>query len=222
MARSGAADSTAGSAAGECAPLIARLTITPDNESAVLYDAIADTAVARRWLEMIAGGQEITGKHGRLVGARQPRFDSLRGSAEVLLEPRILQAEQSNSSILYGDRLILKLFRRCEAGVNPDVEVTSYLTSPLNFAHVPPVAGTIEYQRPGEAAVSVAVMQGFVANQGDAWRHTLARLDEFFKRVASLHSPDASLAPDEPLLATAEKIVPTVGGGIDWALFGRG
>ncbi len=155
---------------------------------------------------MIAGGQDIAGRQGRLVGARQERFDALRGSAAAVLEPRILQAEQSNSSIAYGDRLILKLFRRCESGVNPDVEVTSYLTGHLGFAHVPPVAGTIQYQRPGEAAMSLAVMQGFVANQGDAWRHTLARLDDFFKRVAALPTggrstaplPDAATLPDEP------------------------
>jgi maltose alpha-D-glucosyltransferase/alpha-amylase len=198
------------------APLIARLVITPDNEPAILYDAMGDAAVARIWLEMIAGGQQLSGKHGRLVGARQKRFGALRGSA--VLEPRILQAEQSNSSILYGDRLILKLFRRCLAGVNPDVEVTSYLTARLGFSHVPPVAGTIEYQRPGEAAISLAVMQGFVANQGDAWRHTLARLDDFFERVSALlpngqsepNLPDAAMVPDEPLLVTVERTVPAL------------
>jgi trehalose synthase-fused probable maltokinase len=218
LARSAAGEAPAGNVATSGAPLIARLVITPGDESAVLYDAMADAAVARRWLEMIAGGQEIAGRHGRLVGARQKRFDALRGMAAVPLEPRILQAEQSNSSILFGDRLILKLFRRCEAGVNPDVEVTSYLTTRLGFSHVPPVAGTIEYQRPGEAAVSLAVMQGFVANHGDAWRHTLARLNDFFKRVAALpgggrsgaNFPDEAIVPDEALLATAERAIPAL------------
>ena len=185
------------------ATIIARLNITPDNESALLYDAMDDVAVARRWLEIVAGRQEIAGRHGRLVGVRQTRFDSLRGSAAVPVEPRILQAEQSNSSILFGDRLILKLFRRCEAGVHPDVEVTSYLTGPLAFSHVPPVAGTIEYHRSGDAPVSLAVMQKFVANQGDAWRHTLVRLDDFLKQAVVLPIGER---PDGPLFDAAALI----------------
>jgi maltose alpha-D-glucosyltransferase / alpha-amylase len=194
-------------------PLIARLKITPDGEVAVLYDAMADTAVAALWLDLIAQGKQFAGAHGRLIGQRLDRFDAIAGRASTALEPKILSAEQSNSSISFGDRVILKLFRRLEAGVNPDVEVTSYLTGPLGFTNVPPVAGTIEYRRPGEAAISLAVLQGFVANQGDAWRHTLARLDGFFEQVKAIPAgtlPDAATLPAELPLVLAERKTPSV------------
>ncbi len=193
-------------------PAIARLKITPDGEDCVIFDAMGDVGLARRWLELIAGSEQIAGQHGRLVAERAARFDTLAGGAAASLEPKILAAEQSNSSIRYGDRLILKLFRRSELGLNPDVEVTGYLTGPLAFAHVPPVAGTIEYRRPGQQPASLAVLQGFVANQGDAWRHTLARLDEFFQRVGQLPAdtfPDAAQSPDAPPLVLAEQTTPT-------------
>jgi len=207
--------STAGGSAAKPSPPLARLTITPDGESAALVDAMADPLVAARWLEMIAGAETIAGQRGSLVATRLPRFDALRGAAGTVLAPEILAAEQSNSSVKYGDRLILKLFRRVEAGLNPDVEVTSYLTAKLNFAHVPAVAGTLEYRRPGRPAASLAVLQGFVANQGDAWQHTLSRVNEFFTQVTSLAAgkakgplPDHGLMPPGPPLVGAQKPLP--------------
>jgi trehalose synthase-fused probable maltokinase len=163
--------------------IIARLEIEPDGQTAAIYDPTGESAVARRWLELIAGAGDLLGLHGRIVTERLEHFDALAGAAPSALEPRLLGAEQSNSSTAYGDRLILKLFRRSEPGLNPDVEVTRHLTG-LGFAHVPPVAGSIEYCRPGEEPVSLAVLQGFVANRGDAWQHTLSRLDEYYHRVA--------------------------------------
>ncbi len=194
-------------------PIIAWLNVEPDGERCIIFDAMADRVLVRRWLELIARGEQIAGKHGRLVAERLGAFDKLAGPGGASLEPKILAAEQSNSSILYGDRLILKLFRRSQAGVNPEVEVTRHLTGCLGFAHVPPLAGTIAYERPGEPSASLAVLQGFIPNQGDAWRHTLARLDEFFLRVAALPAgtrPDPATLPDKLPLALAYEAAPRV------------
>ena len=153
---------------------------------------MADRVLVRRWLELIARGEQIAGKHGRLVAERLDAFRQAGGAGGASLEPTILAAEQSNSSILYGDRLILKLFRRSQAGVNPEVEVTRHLTGCLGFAHVPPLAGTIAYERPGEPSASLAVLQGFIPNQGDAWRHTLGspgRILPAGRGLAGRHSP---------------------------------
>ena len=62
------------------------------------------------------------------------RHDSLAGTL-------LLKGEQSNTSIVYGDRLILKFFRRVGEGLNPDVEVGRFITEKTSFAHVPPLAG---------------------------------------------------------------------------------
>ncbi len=63
----------------QAGPLLALVTITHlDNESARLVDAMADAAIAQRWLELIAKEEEIAGRHGSLVGTRLPRLDALR------------------------------------------------------------------------------------------------------------------------------------------------
>ena len=86
--------------------------------------------------------------------------------------------------MLFGEHLILKLYRRVEMGTNPDVEIAAYLTE-HGFAHTAALAGAIEYRRPGEPPWTLAALQAFVPNQGDAWRHMLARMDEFLTQHAA-------------------------------------
>ncbi|MGH9639148.1 MAG: maltose alpha-D-glucosyltransferase, partial [Bryobacteraceae bacterium] len=93
-----------------------------------------------------------------------------------------VKAEQSNSSIVYGDRCILKLFRKLEAGVNPDAEIGIFLTE-RGFRHTPEVLGTLEYRTRSET-YSAGILQRFVRNRGDAWAFALESLSGFFRRVA--------------------------------------
>src|SRR5207249_7017003 len=85
-------------------------------------------------------------------------------------------------SIVYGDRFILKMFRRLEEGTSPDLEVGRFLGE-KGFTHAPPLAGAIEYQRSGGEPITLAILQGFVQNRGDAWRYTLESLSAYFERV---------------------------------------
>src|SRR5262245_3556867 len=93
-----------------------------------------------------------------------------------------MRAEQSNSSIVFGDKLILKLFRRTESGINPDLEIGYFLTERVGFPHTPPVAGTIEYRTKNGEGAAVGILQQFVPNEGDAWRQTLDSLSQYFDR----------------------------------------
>ena len=71
----------------------------------------------------------------------------LRGDAAQPLPPVLLGVEQSNTSVRYGEQLILKLYRRLEVGINPDQEIGQFLTEKTAFANVPPVAGVLEFRR---------------------------------------------------------------------------
>jgi maltose alpha-D-glucosyltransferase/alpha-amylase len=106
-----------------------------------------------------------------------------------------MQAEQSNTSVVYGDRLILKIYRRLEEGVNPDVEIGRFLTEQREFANTPPVAGALEYRPRGGAPMTLGLLQGYVANQGDAWSMTLDTLGRYFERVLT---EQMSPPPDAP------------------------
>ena len=92
--------------------------------------------------------------------------------------------EQSNTSVFFDRRLILKSIRRPESGINPDFEMLRFLAARPGFDHVPRLAGWMEYAGPGETA-TVALLQHFVANTGDGWTHMLARLGDLCERLAA-------------------------------------
>src|SRR5262249_24777954 len=125
--------------------------------------------------------------------------------------------------VFYGGRLLLKLFRRLEAGVNPDVEIGRFLTEADRFPRTPRVAGTVEYHRPGREPVSLAILQEFVPSQGDGWRHALDELGRYFERASGrLHGPGPSPVDERPLSELAEVTPPpaalaTIGHYLDTA-----
>jgi maltose alpha-D-glucosyltransferase/alpha-amylase len=93
-----------------------------------------------------------------------------------------MSGEQSNTSVIYNGHVILKLYRRLELGTNPDLEIGRVLTR-LRFSYVPSIAGAIEYQDKSGSLVTLGVLQQFVANNGDAWRYSLASFQQFFDRI---------------------------------------
>src|SRR5207237_8165765 len=79
-------------------------------------------------LEAIAHRRRFRGRRGDLVALPTHHLTRLR-SSDNRLDPRLSGAEQSNNSVIFGERLILKLFRRLEPGVNPDLEVSRFRTA---------------------------------------------------------------------------------------------
>jgi maltose alpha-D-glucosyltransferase / alpha-amylase len=91
-------------------------------------------------------------------------------------EAALLRGEQSNTSVRFDELLILKLFRRLQYGPNPDVEVGWFLTEHSDFQGTPAVMGSLAYIDPQGREASLALLQRFEANRGDAWTTTLQRL----------------------------------------------
>ncbi len=146
----------------------------------LLYDALGPPNFAEAMLGAIARRRRATGGAGTLVGSTTRAFARLRGPETVRLEAQLSVAEQSNNSVIFGERLMLKVFRRLEEGVNPELEVGRFLTEKTNFSHIAPLAGSLEYRRAKGEPVTIAIVQGYVPNQGDAWQHTLNTLAHFF------------------------------------------
>ena len=114
------------------------------------------------------------------MGRTTRAFGRLRGPADEPLPATPIRAEQSNTSVIFGDRLILKLFRRPEPGVNPDLELGALLTE-RRFAHSPAVAGSLDY-RTGDGAGSAAILQEFVPNEGDMWDVARTAIGSFLEQ----------------------------------------
>ncbi|HEX2501209.1 MAG TPA: DUF5752 family protein [Methylomirabilota bacterium] len=141
-------------------------------------DAMGDPAFGLALLEAIRNGGTLAGTRGTF------RFTATPVLAEILPtaphESRPIAGEQSNTSIVYDRRGILKLFRRLQSGPSPELELTDFLTRQAAFAGAPRLAGSVAYQAEGAEPVTLAVLDEFVPNQGDAWTATLERLVEYY------------------------------------------
>ena len=151
-----------------------------------LYDALRDRDFCRLLLEQFNHPGTRRGTSGELIVERTAAFEAARGDAREPLAPQPVEAEQSNSSVIFGDRLILKVFRRVEMGINPDFELSEFLTR-QGFANTPPLAGSLVYRQQGEPW-GLAMLQKFVPNRGDAWCFTL---DWLTNVLPAFHDPAA-------------------------------
>jgi maltose alpha-D-glucosyltransferase / alpha-amylase len=159
------------------------LEVNGDGGAAVFCDALWDRRFRACLLETIAGRRTLAGSRGEIRAVPTGALERLWDPKGETPESSLMRAEQSNTSLVYGDRLVLKFYRRLEEGVNPDLEIGTFLTEKASFAFIPPVAGRLEYVRPQGASLSMAILQGYVRNQGDAWRYTLKCLQEFWARL---------------------------------------
>src|SRR2546427_6769356 len=128
----------------------------------LLYDALGPANFAEAMLGSIARHKRAAGGAGTLVGSTTRAFARLRGPETVRLEAQLSIAEQSNNSVIFGERLMLKVFRRLEEGVNPELEVGRFLTEKTNFSQIAPLAATPEYRRPTGEPGSIAILHGYV------------------------------------------------------------
>ena len=121
----------------------------------------------------MANGAELAAGSGRF------RFDATSALAQLVtggLEERRLEVEQTNTSVVLGERLILKIYRRLEAGENPDLEMSAFLTE-VGFAATPTLAGAAHFApADGSAPSAAGMLQALVPSRGDGWRELLALL----------------------------------------------
>ena len=172
-------------------------------EDGILYEALRDKQVCQTVLNAVQQRHRLKGTAGALLAWPTPAFKAKGGSDEPALEPSLIKAEQSNTSVLYGDKWILKVFRRLEEGINPDLEIGRYLTEHAGAAHLTPaVAGGLEYRGKDDARMLVGILHEFVPNQGDAWTHTLSMLSTYFERALAY---DATQTPDREGVRTPNK-----------------
>ena len=173
------------------------------------YDAFADPEACRIVGTLLRENAEIHGEHARvefhwLEGVEPPQPDAT---------VRSMGAEQSNTSIVFDDALVLKAFRRVEAGINPELEMLRFL-SERGFPNIAELGGWYQYE--GELMdATFGVVQRFVPNARDGWELALeelgsdpegfvARLHELGTVIGQMHSvlasdsSDPAFAPEEP------------------------
>ncbi|KQP15775.1 maltose alpha-D-glucosyltransferase [Methylobacterium sp. Leaf93] len=157
----------------------------------LLFGASASPAFSVALIDGMRNGVELPTETGKLVFSHTSAFD--HDVAVDLAEVRSLNAEQSNTSIAIGSKMMLKLLRRMQTGVHPEIEVGRFLTEQAGFANTPALLGVVEHVAEDGTRTALAVLQAFVPNQGDAWTLMLEGLRRDFDTVVL--APESE-APD--------------------------
>ncbi len=150
-------------------------------EEAILHDALWDGAFRAQLFDAISGEKRAKGSNGDLIGMAGRWLADHASSPPAASQ--VVAGQQSNSSMLFDNKFFLKLYRKLEDGVNPDVEITRFLTDQAKFPNVPAFGGALEYRRGTAEPTVVCLLQGAVANEGDAWTLTLDSVGRYYERV---------------------------------------
>jgi maltose alpha-D-glucosyltransferase/alpha-amylase len=149
----------------------------------ILHDAIWDSGVREKLFGVIAKQQCLKGRGGELCGVAGSLLTADATAPHAGLSSQVMSGEQSNSSMLFENKFFLKLYRKLEDGVNPDVEITRFLTERRGFSYVPAFTGAVEYRRQKCEPTVVCLLQSAVQNEGDAWALTLDTVGRYYERV---------------------------------------
>jgi maltose alpha-D-glucosyltransferase / alpha-amylase len=172
----------------------------------LLTDGFAVPAFAHQIVALLAQGACRASPDGEIRFEPTPdTVQSLHLPADA--EINWLSAEQSNSSLIIGDAVMLKIFRRIAGGPHPEAEMGRYLTQ-NGFANAPPLLGEIARVGPDGTRFSLAMAQGFVHNQGDAWSWLL---DQLLRALDDLTAPALAGDAEAGLMSDYEVLAARIG-----------
>jgi maltose alpha-D-glucosyltransferase/alpha-amylase len=147
----------------------------------LLGDACADEAFVRSLIEAMGSGRELPCAQGRIRCTPSRTFAQLTAADSAAAPIRPPAAQGSNTGVVVGQQLFLKFYRRLNTGISPEIEIGRFLTEVAAFPHCVPVAGFVEYIGADGATTALALLQGYVANQGDGWTYTVDYLQRFLE-----------------------------------------
>jgi maltose alpha-D-glucosyltransferase/alpha-amylase len=149
----------------------------------ILYDAAYHDQFRKNLLTLVTRKFSVKGNQGELVAYAGKGLQKRKAKDLLQLPTTVLKAEQSNTSMMFGSELLMKLYRKLDEGINPDLEIGRFLTEEASFANVPAFAGGLEYRRHGAEPIVLGILQDFVQNQGDAWTFTLHHASSYFEQI---------------------------------------
>ena len=169
--------------------------LTASGKSGWLVEAIYRPEFLEFLYKQLKSGKNIKMKNGDLVF---DRGSILKKDNEEGINAKLLDVDQSNSSVVYNNKYFLKLFRRLFRDPNPDVEMVYFLTEKNNFTHAPKYAGSISWSREGAYDLSLGLMQDKLENEGNAWEWLKKRVHRYFEKLHE-RNEDVSKIQEIPL-----------------------
>jgi maltose alpha-D-glucosyltransferase/alpha-amylase len=157
----------------------------------VMGDAFADEMFCRAVVAAVASRKEIAMTQGKLQFRPTGAFNRLAGKDFDSLPVARPRGSSSNTVVVIGERLMLKGYRRLRMGTNPELEMGLYLTDVARYPNCAPLAGALEYIANNGETQLLALLQGYVANQGDGWTHSLEYLQRHLEQYRTAPAGDA-------------------------------
>lgn len=156
----------------------------------------------------------------RIITAEPIDRTKVRYHKSALLEDtpyvssRFMGLEQSNTSIIYNDKYVLKFFRRIYSDKNPDYEMSRYLSEKQDFKNTPPYLGSINIIDSEKDIITIALMQKMIPNEGDAWEYMLKEFQRIFKAFHTKNIDINTVPKTEQFLKLSINDIPPI--LIDW------
>jgi maltose alpha-D-glucosyltransferase/alpha-amylase len=207
--------------------VVASLRVTFPGEGerqGVLYDAVWDPGFAAELVDAVARRRQLPGRRGRAHGVPAPTLRRLLAGVAPEAEAAPMSAEQSNTSLVVGSEVIVKVLRRVEPGVNPGIEMGRYLAERARFGATPLVGGSLEYRRAaGDDPVALVSVEEFVANEGDGFSYVVDMLSHGLEEIlagAGAEAPRSPLCRASELATRWATVAPDEVGEAGFALVG--
>lgn len=154
----------------------------------ILADAFADEWFCQALAEAIRSRETLTCATGTIRFSPTDAFVSL-SKASATLSIRSLGLQGSNTTVVLAEQYFLKGYRHLEIGIHPEFEMGRFLTEVVKFPNIAPVFGLVEYEDSEGRKMTLALLQGYVRNQGDCWNYTLDYLGRFLEECRTAGEP---------------------------------
>jgi maltose alpha-D-glucosyltransferase/alpha-amylase len=185
-------------------------------ETTVLYGAVFDRDFSDALLTATVKRRRFKGDRGEVHAGHTRVFRKEWARKRSNLEPQRVVADLPNTYVRYGEDFILKLYRRLEAGLNPDREMLEFLTEHTDYANSPRALGWLEYRQPfeeGHISTSLGLLTSYSRNGTNGWQYMTDHLGLFFERALAIPSEDPrlrDLVPDVDVLTLANMPIPSL------------
>ena len=190
--------------------VVAHLHVGSKREKGLLYDATVEPAFWQQAFRLLRSRRRLRGVRGDVTGSTTRVLRSILSATGDALAPvpvilrdasasghqSMLAEQDGQTAAVYGESLRLRLFRRMESGVSPELELQRYLTE-RGFDHILALAGVLEYEPAEGETATLGILEGYQPSPGDAWQYTIDNLGHYFERAIAAQDSKAS-PPDCP------------------------
>lgn len=153
------------------------------DEKGALYDSMYGEGFRKAFFSAFINKKKVPGQAGDFIALPNKALKQFLPELKEQIPSYPLGREQSNTSIVYDRKFILKFYRRIDEGINPEYEINKLLSEQSHFMNVPLYYGVVEYKRKKGEPFTIALLQQFIENAGDAWKYSQDVVTQYFNRI---------------------------------------